>query len=246
MTAPAPAAAASPADQGAGKVPLPETCQTIAPDLPGFAGARDQPSPDTIEGFADHVLAGLADTGIDRFTLLGHSMGGMIAQEIARKVSHRVDRLVLYGTGALGRMPERFETIDASLERLRRDGVSAAARRITATWFVHGTQDPGFAALSELGAMASPDAARNALLAMAAWDGRAALSGLTMPSLIIWGDRDRSYRWTQVETLWNGLPAASLGVVPGASHVVHMEKPLIFRCIAHDFLFSERFPMCRE
>jgi pimeloyl-ACP methyl ester carboxylesterase len=71
---------------------------------------------------------------------------------------------------------------------------------------------------------------------MAAWDGRAQLPTLTMPSLIIWGEEDRSYRWAQVEYLWSHLPGASLAVIPGASHAAHVEKPEIFRLILEDFL----------
>ena len=81
-------------------------------------------------------------------------MGGMIAQEVARKIPQRLDRLVLYGTGPLGSMPERFEPLDVSLDRLQQDGVAKTARRIAATWLLHGDAHPGFEALSRIGAQA--------------------------------------------------------------------------------------------
>jgi pimeloyl-ACP methyl ester carboxylesterase len=71
---------------------------------------------------------------------------------------------------------------------------------------------------------------------MAAWDGRTHLAEISMPTLVIWGDQDRSYRWAQVESLWQGLPNARLAVVPGASHATHVEKPDIFVPILRDFL----------
>jgi pimeloyl-ACP methyl ester carboxylesterase len=208
----------------------------ITLDLPGFGRASGKIAPTTIGGFAEQVIADLDARRIERCVLLGHSMGGMIAQEVSSKIPHRVDRLVLYGTGPLGLMPDRFETLDVSLERLRQDGVAKTARRIAATWLVQGEAHPGFEALSKLGAQADGEAARTALNAMANWDGRANLPFLNMPSLIIWGDKDRSYRWRQVEFLWTHLPAASLAVIAGASHAAHVEKPEIFRLILEDFL----------
>lgn len=208
----------------------------VAVDLPGFGIASGRPAPDTIDGFAEHVIAELDARGIGHFALLGHSMGGMIAQEVARRIPDRLDRLVLYGTGALGSMPERFEPLDVSLERLRQDGVAKTARRIAATWFLRGEAHPAYETLCAIGAQADGEAAQVALGAMAAWDGRGNLPLLTMPSLVIWGDEDRSYRWAQVQHLWTHLPKASLAVIPGASHAAHMEKPEIFRLILEDFL----------
>ena len=70
-------------------------------------------------------------------------------------------------------MPERFEPLDVSLDRLQQDGVAKTARRIAATWLLHGDAHPGFEALSRIGAQADGEAARIALNAMATWDGRA-------------------------------------------------------------------------
>ncbi len=208
----------------------------IAVDLPGFGHAAKDPSPATIGAFADHVLAALDARGVDEFVLLGHSMGGMIAQEIAHRAPARVARLVLYGTGPLGCMPDRFEPLEVSVERLAKDGVEKTARRIVATWFVEGEKHPGYRLLHHIGAETSAEAARSALQAMANWDGRSYLTRLGMPTLILWGDQDRSYRWPQVETLWKNLPNASLAVIPGASHVAHLEKPDVFMAILKDFL----------
>ena len=95
----------------------------IAPDLPGFGQSRHLVSPFEIGGYARAVLACLDELGVERFHLLGHSMGGMIVQEMVRQAPQRVNRLVLYGTGPLGLLPGRFETMARSRERLAEDGV---------------------------------------------------------------------------------------------------------------------------
>lgn len=210
--------------------------EVIAPDLPGFGAAAGLPGCDSIAAMADAVIACLDGLGIGRFALMGHSMGGMIVQEIAARHGDRVERLVLYGTGPLGRMPDRFEPLETSMQRLAAEGVAATADRISATWFCDGTHAAGHALARDIGRMATPEAARGALAAMRDWDGRAALAGLGMPCRIIWGDRDRSYRWPQVQALWQGIAGAQLGVVPAASHAVHLEKPALFNALLRDFL----------
>lgn len=208
----------------------------IAPNLPGFGAAADRLGCDTVIGMAEAVYALLDQLAVDCFILLGHSMGGMVAQEMARMRPHAVSRLVLYGTGPLGLMPDRFEPLATSRERLLTDGVKTTIGRIGATWFKRGAEAGGYPLVTEIGKCANPLAAEAALGAMAQWDGRAALQRLTMPTLVVWGDADRSYRWPQVETLWTNLPDVRLSVIPGAAHAAHLEKPALFHSLIEDFL----------
>ncbi len=208
----------------------------IAPNLPGFGDASHLEGCETINSMALSVLELLDHLDVTTFTLMGHSMGGMIAQEMAALRPDAVQKLVLYGTGPLGLMPDRFEPIAVSRERLQHDGVAKTIARIGATWFKAEKAAPGYPLLTEIGAQASPRAAMAALGAMASWDGRDALGGLTMPTLVIWGDSDKSYRWPQVESLWTNIPEVHLSVVPGTAHAVHLEKPALFHSIVNDFL----------
>jgi pimeloyl-ACP methyl ester carboxylesterase len=185
---------------------------------------------------AERVLGLLRSLGIDEFILMGHSMGGMIAQEMAARAGDRVSKLILYGTGPLGLMPDRFEPIKLSRDRLCSDGVAKTIERIGATWFRKGDAASGFPLVCQIGEQANPQAALVALDAMADWDGRPALKSLGMPTLVVWGHEDRSYRWPQVEALWKNLPNATLSVIPGASHAAHLEKPKLFHAIMEDFL----------
>ena len=194
------------------------------------------PSPDTIAGHARDVISHLDGLGIGRFHLIGHSMGGMIAQEIVARVPDRIDRLVLYGTGPRGVMPDRFEPIETSRQRIRDDGVAATARRIAATWFADGENAAAFPVCAALGKLVSAQTALAGLDAMEGWDGREYLPRIAAPTLVLWGDRDRSYAWPQPEALWRGIQGASLAVVPGCAHNVHQEKPALFEALVSDFL----------
>ena len=208
----------------------------IVPELSGYGSNLDQPPLDSIAGYADQILSFLTQIGVTRFHLVGHSMGGMIAQQMATNAPDRIDRLVCFGTGPRGMMPNRFETIEASRDRVRNDGAAATARRIASTWFTQGEDAAGFPVCATLGANVSIETALAGLTAMETWDGRSALDQITQPTLVIWGDCDRSYGWSQPEALWHGIKHSSLGVLPGCGHNAHMEQPEIFNAIVREFL----------
>ena len=208
----------------------------VAPNLAGFGDSAELRAPDTIDGHARQVLHTLDQLGIGRFHLLGHSMGGMVVQQMAAIAPERIEKLVLYGTGPVGLLPDRFESIETSRRRLASDGLAATARRIAATWFMRGSEAEGYATCVREGSKATMQAALASLSAWETWNGTSALSRFKMPSLVVWGDGDRSYGWRQPEALWRGIPGCRLAVVPGCAHNVHMEKPHIFNAIIRDFL----------
>lgn len=210
--------------------------EVIALDLPGF-GAHNHLAPiNTIAGFADWVIAELDDRGVREFDLLGHSMGGMIVQEVARKVPHRIRKLVLYATGAKGVLPGRFETIAESKTRAQADGAQATARRISATWFLQREAAPAYAGCAAIAEHAGLAAILAGLDAMQDWSGEAALAQLPEETLVLWGDCDRTYAWEQTALLWQTIPKARLAVVPGCAHAVHLEKPALFAALLRDYL----------
>lgn len=83
----------------------------ISVDLPGFAKSANEPEQDTLEGYANSVLEVTDHLGIEKFSLLGFSMGGMIAQELAHRNPEKVETLILYGSSAVGDLPSRFEIL---------------------------------------------------------------------------------------------------------------------------------------
>ena len=212
------------------------SARVITPDLPGYGLNNALPAPDEIGAFADYVLEQVRAVGVDRFDLVGHSMGGMIVQEMVARAPQRVERLVLYGTGPVGLLPGRFETIDESKRRLEADGLEATGRRISATWFVEREQAENYPVCAELAAMASRQAGLAGLSAMEKWSGETALAEIASPTLVLWGDCDRTYLWSQPYQLWQGIEGARLAVIPGCAHAVHLEKPALFNAMLADFL----------
>ncbi len=70
----------------------------IAVDLPGFAGSADIPVPDSVSGYGAAVMALLDSLKLGSFHLVGYSLGGAVAQQMALDHPDRIDRLVAYAT----------------------------------------------------------------------------------------------------------------------------------------------------
>ena len=214
--------------------------EVIAMDHPGYGGKTDETGFDKVTDFAANVLKELDGLGVKNFHLLGHSMGGMIAQEIAIQVPHRVNRLVLYGTGPMGEMPGRFESLEDSMQKVQKDGTEEAKNYTVASWFKKGKEDPNFKPGMEMAKDVSLQTYINALRAMAGWSAMGRLDQIQSQTLVIWGDLDRSYTWMQQPyTLWQQIKGASLAVIPGCSHNAHLENPKLFNQLLYDFLTQD-------
>ena len=71
---------------------------------------------------------------------------------------------------------------------------------------------------------------------MPPWSGVDALNDISAPTLVLWGDCDRTYPWSQTELLWQSIPKAALGIVPNCAHAVHSENPVVFNMLVDQFL----------
>ena len=85
---------------------------------------------------------------------------------------------------------------------------------------------------------ATLQAALASLSAWEKWNILADLEKIAAPTLVLWGDRDRSYGWSQPQAIWHGVKDSYLAVMPGCAHNAHLEKPELFNMIVGDFLSS--------
>jgi len=210
--------------------------RVIAPALPGFGNSSTINSCDSIECMANAILGLLKKKEVKNFNLLGHSMGGMIVQEIAKIAGDKILKLICYGTGPRGNIPGRFETIDQSREKLKINGLEVTAHRIAKTWFIEEEKSKYFYLCDEAGKQTTMEATDNGLIAMKNWSGVENLKNIKNETLIIWGDQDRAYNFNQVEILSDNIPNSDLVIIKGCSHNVHLEKPDEFNKTVSDFL----------
>jgi len=221
---------------------LKKNYRVITPDLPGFGYSNKVQSKNNINEMARTVLDCLKEKNIGNFFLLGHSMGGMIVQEMIKLAGEKIDKLICYGTGPVGNIPGRFETMNESRDRLKKDGLDSTAYRIAKTWFIEGNKSKYFYLCTEAAKSTTLKAADNALVAMQNWNGVKDLKNIKNSTLIIWGDKDKAYNFNQIDMLNKNIPNNELSIFKGCSHNVHLEKPEEFnKCIdkfLNNFFFN--------
>jgi pyruvate dehydrogenase E2 component (dihydrolipoamide acetyltransferase) len=203
---------------------LAETRRAIALDLPGHGGSIKLLDGADESSFASVIDGALGVLGIERFHLVGHSMGGGVALAFAGWQPDRVASLTLIASAQLGpeingdfitgfvRAQRRREMqevlgllvhdpalvsramVEDVLRYKRLDGVAAALATIAEEWFPGGVQRVGNAALA---------------------------ANLRVPVQLIWGEDDRIIPLAHAEALAEKLP---VHILDAAGHLPHMEK----------------------
>ena len=210
--------------------------RVIIPALPGFGESHNIKSLDSINKMAKELINVLDRKKIDKFNLIGHSMGGMIVQEITKLIGDRVNKLICFATGSIGEIPGRFETIDETREKLKKDGTEVSFSRVPKKWFVKGDKDKNYFLCKNAVKDVSLEAADNALLAMKNWRGKEDLKNIKNETLIIWGDKDTSYNFDQVDTLKKNIKNSRLEIFKDCAHNVHLEQPDQFNNLVQKFI----------
>lgn len=210
-----------------------ERYRALAPDLRGHGEASAKRPVDFAAIRAD-VLA-LAPAPPARFTLAGYSMGGRIALDLALNggalARERIGRLVLLGASpglrGEGERAARRAADEALAQELERDGIEPFARRWAAQPLFAG-QSPEVAAAAHAQRLRNTPAGLAAALrgvgtgAMPSlWE---RLGELPMPVALIVGERDEKFRAIAAR-MAEAIPGATVHVVAGAGHAVHLERP---------------------
>ncbi len=222
---------------------LSRTRRLIGPDLLGHGGT-DKPSAGVdyrIRLLADVVVEALERTeDLPRpVDLLGHSLGGAVALDVARRHSRLVRRLVLVDAAGL---PPRvaLDPLAASLP-FAPSGFSESRRLLASSvgspWLSHPLV--ALAASLYKGRRRNRPQLLKLLAAVAAGEDALTpgdLSRIRHPTLVLWGDRDRIFPLATGRRLAAALPFARLEILPRCGHVPPTERPLAFARRVEAFL----------
>ena len=236
---------------------LSEHFTVIAPDLPGH-GSSDKPRGDySLGAFANSLRDLLVALGIERVTLVGHSLGGGVAMQFAYQFPERCERMVLVSSGGLG------EEVSLLLRALTLPGVEYVLPLVCTTW-IHDTVASFVGALRRVGLRPSPNVVEM-------WDSYASLADAPtrtaflhtlrsvidasgqrvsahdrlylasrLPTLIMWGDCDRIIPTGQAAVTHEAIPGSRLEVFKGVGHFPQCERPPQFVEALTNFVHATR------
>jgi pimeloyl-ACP methyl ester carboxylesterase len=226
--------------------------RVIAVDLPGFGRSPMPAEPISVSGYARTLDALLDQLGVSAAAVVGNSMGGFIAAELAINFPQRVERLVLVSAAGLSTYNHPQAT--RALPRLRRSERIIAAYagwvashsdtvakrpglRNATLGFVtrHPSQLPAALAAEQLRGAGKPGFIQ-ALQANLDYDFRDRLAEIVCPTLIVWGDRDRIITARDADLFAELIPGSRKVVYEDTGHMAMLERPAEFNALLAEFL----------
>lgn len=189
-------------------------------DLMGFGRSRSQRF--VLHESAHLLIKWMDRLGIDRASLMGHSMGGYIAAHIAATIPARIRRLVLVDAAVF--------TMDYRTYPQFAAGVLRGLMILPVDFLPVLVTDA-----LRAGPLTILKAARELLGA----EPHHQLPALDTPTLVVWGDQDSVVPTTMGATLCKTLSNAQFALIPNAGHVPMWDQPEQFNRLVLDFLLAE-------
>jgi pimeloyl-ACP methyl ester carboxylesterase len=222
--------------------------RVIAVDLPGF-GASELPAREiSIAGYAAFLDALLDALGVSEpAVVVGNSMGGFVAAELALALPWRVRRLVLVAAAGISsdrakRAPlltgARGLAIVTAWAASRHEALARRPRlrRLALRFVVRHPERLSAPLAYELMEGSGRAGFLPALEALLSYPLRDRLGAIACPTLIVWGDRDRIVPVGDAHRFERLIPGARKVILPDTGHVTMLERPLIFNGLLTGFL----------
>lgn len=225
--------------------PLSKNFRLIVPDLPGHGRSKGDPCPTVQDGarwlqtFLEHLQPGPV-------VLLGHSLGGAIAQSCAAECDGHLRGTVLAGTGARLPVPAEYAQL------VVRDFAAAVEASCRAAYA--GAAGPGLRARGRVMLQRNgPDALLADLRACREFDSTPWLSRLAVPMLVLSGEGDAVVPAASGADLAAQVACGLFQEIPGAGHMLMQEAPEEFNCAVAEFVAgicpgnrAQRSAFCKE
>jgi pimeloyl-ACP methyl ester carboxylesterase len=194
--------------------------RVLVPTHPGFGGTSRPKGLDSVAGLAALYRGLLDDLGLEDVTVIGNSVGGWIAAELALLGSPRVSRMVLLD--AVGVAVQGHPVADVS--GLSLPEIQALSFHDPAPFQVDPASIPD-AQKAIMAANAATLAVYAGSPAMADPTLLGRLGGVTLSSLVLWGESDQIVAPAYGQAYASAIPGARFEVLPATGHLPQMETP---------------------
>jgi pimeloyl-ACP methyl ester carboxylesterase len=201
---------------------------TYALDLPGH-GRSEGPGRDSIPAYGDWLVAFLDAAELEQVVLVGHSMGGGIALDVALRYPDRLAGLGLIATGA------RLRVAPAILSGIQENKEGAVRLICRAAFGPEAPDEMERLGRRQMGAIPA-DVLHGDFAACDAFDVMDQLNRIEAPTLVLCGTQDRLTPTKYAFYLRDGIAGATLTLVEGAGHMVMVEQPTAVVRSLTDFL----------
>lgn len=213
--------------------------RTYSFDFWGFGDSRGQNTHESIQNYSDQVIRFMDVLGIDKVTLIGHSMGGMVALKTAINHPKRISRVAAVGA------PIDGDSLSWLLKLTDRPLFADAfaylpwLRRSMFRFFLGETSDPAVHEVIADSLKSSATTLRRSVSSMWRTDLRPELPRLQVPTLIVHGGRDDIVRPNQAD-LFGNVPCAEVVVMPESRHFPFLDESEVFNDLLLRFLRQEQ------
>ncbi|MBC5815544.1 MAG: alpha/beta hydrolase [Candidatus Eremiobacteraeota bacterium] len=188
--------------------------QAHAPNLPGHASPSECK---TVAEFADFIQRYIARHNLLDVVLCGNSLGGAIALEVALRESPEVRGIALLGSGS------RLKVAPAILTGLA-ENFEQTAQTLAGYMFAQATPERTALAVQSMQTVGQAQTLRD-FQACNAFDVTERLPELLVPLLAVTGEQDVMTPPKYAQSLADRVPAGEVRIVPGAGHLVMIERP---------------------
>jgi 3-oxoadipate enol-lactonase len=216
-----------------------ERFRVVTFDHPGHGSSPLPERPWTVESFARDVLGLLDELGLERVSLCGVSLGGMVGMALALEAPERVDRLVLSCTSAyLGPPDAWFERANV----VRAEGMEAVVDAVVGRWFTPDLARDDTATVTHFRALLAatpPEGYARGCEAVGVWDARDRIAAIAAPTLVVAGADDPATPVEHGQLIAEQIPGARLLVLEHAAHLANIERHEAFTRAALEHLEQE-------
>lgn len=213
----------------------------IRPDLRGFGDSELPPEP-----FAnrDDLVALLDHLGVDKAHVVGCSMGGTAAIDLALEYPERVERLVLVAGGISGSdLGATDAALFADIEAADKAGDMDAVNRAEVRLWVDGPRRPEGSAPAAVRELVLDMNGRTLKTDWASAEDRpleppaiSRLEDISAPTIVIVGDEDLPHASANAEVITSRVPGSRRAIIKDAAHLPSLERPEEFNRLVLDFL----------